>query len=335
MACTKICDSISPAVADPTDYHYGAYTDDGKVWLVSRTGHEQKTCSYFHRVAYNGGYLISFDTKTKKWGEKTTFDAVSNEENMEDVLFAVGSHLLMLLYSRFDGLKYHGLYEWVAESSAWRKIKAFEVEPAAETADEGRNELASVAVADGLYLVVTNGSGNVTISKLFVKTHGDHIDKAEVSSVGSLSEDVRPFHHHGHVVMGGVYKDKLALIGGTHGCGFRWEPNQPTVFRLNDKTAAKLEITGETPPFSYSGSRETVVLPDGRWLHITGSTAHGMTGSTYNGQVWYIDLSKDTLQWEKTPLEVPEDMSAVVVVDMQNKKLFAAGLKMGVFEGQL
>ena len=42
MAFTKIGDSFSPVVADATyavwQTHLGAYTDDGKVWLVSRTG---------------------------------------------------------------------------------------------------------------------------------------------------------------------------------------------------------------------------------------------------------------------------------------------------------
>jgi hypothetical protein len=94
-------------------------------WTFS--GQEQKSVSYYHRIAYTGGYVIDFDTKAKKWGKKATFDGLSEEENMEDVLFAIGSHLLLLLYSRFDGLKYHGLYEWSSSSSSWHKITKFEV----------------------------------------------------------------------------------------------------------------------------------------------------------------------------------------------------------------
>lgn len=89
------------------------------------------------------------------------------------------------------------------------------------------------------------------------------------------------------------------------------------------------------PPFSYSGSRHTAVLPDGRWVHISGASAHGMTGTLYNGQVWQIDLSKNDLRWEKLALEVPEDASEVIAVDLVHKKIFAANLKTGVFEGHL
>lgn len=102
---------------------------------VILSGQEQKSHSYYHRIAYTGGYVVNFDTKTKKWGEKTTYDAISHEENMEDVLFAVGSHLLLLLYSRFDGLKYHGLYEWAAASHNWQKIPGFEVRPPSQIAN--------------------------------------------------------------------------------------------------------------------------------------------------------------------------------------------------------
>lgn len=60
-----------------------------------------------------------------------------------------------------------------------------------------------------------------------------------------------------------------------------------------------------------------------------------MTGTLYNGEVWLVDLSKDQLQWEKTPLEVPKEVSECIVVDTNNKKIFAADLKSGVFEAQL
>jgi hypothetical protein len=119
----------------------------------------------------------------------------------------------------------------------------FQVDSKAEADDPGRNELAVVITPDGLYLVVTGLKSRVTVSKLTVKTHGDHIDNATVTFMGSVAEDSVPFVHSGHVVMGGVYKDKLALIGGTHGCGFRWEPEKPTVFHLGDKSATKLQTT--------------------------------------------------------------------------------------------
>jgi hypothetical protein len=98
-----------------------------------------------------------------------------------------------------------------------------------------------------------------------------------------------------------------------------------------------LALQGESPPFGYSGSRETAVLTDGRWLHISGSTAHGMTGVGYSGEIWQIDLSKDGMHWEKLALQMPSTATDGdnIVVDVKHNKIFIADQKTGVFVGQL
>jgi hypothetical protein len=42
------------------------------------------------------------------------------------------------------------------------------------------------------------------------------------------------------------------------------------------------------------------------WFHLAGHNATGMTGTTFNGQIWALENLEDGPKWEKLSLEVPK-----------------------------
>jgi len=91
------------------------------------SGFDQPTFSYYHRIAFAGGYVINFDVNTNKWSSPITFDRIDEGENLDELLFVVQSHILMLIYARFNGVHFKSLHQWNFESNRWNKIATFEV----------------------------------------------------------------------------------------------------------------------------------------------------------------------------------------------------------------
>ena len=108
----------------------------------------------------------------------------------------------------------------------------------------------------------------------------------------------------------------IFVLGGMHGCGFRWQPDQLIRFEIGTKSTELIEFdkdstTAEKPTFSYMGPFAHAILPSTspprRWLHFAGNNAVGLTGSAFNGQCWALRLEEGGRQpsWERLPVEVP------------------------------
>ena len=97
-----------------------------------------------------------------------------------------------------------------------------------------------------------------------------------------------------------------------------------------------LQIEGGYPPFSYAGSRCTRLLPSGIWIHATGNTAVGMTGTEYCGEIWSLDLKAAGFAWKKLDTEASDcDHIKMLVVVSDDGLLYIIDPKRGVLVGKL
>lgn len=73
--------------------------------------------------------MIDYDIKSNVWSSPTTFDKIVDGagENADEILFVLQSHILMLIFSRFDGVHFKSLYEWNRQSNRWTAIATLEV----------------------------------------------------------------------------------------------------------------------------------------------------------------------------------------------------------------
>uniref|UniRef100_A0A915A7K0 Uncharacterized protein n=1 Tax=Parascaris univalens TaxID=6257 RepID=A0A915A7K0_PARUN len=178
--------------------------------------------------------------------------------------------------------------------------------------DESNNLLANDATTRSQLIVVKQHS-YINNSIFFISV----VD--EIIRIHKLSMD----HHHASLtllhdvsvgdrfrmrtpIMAARCCDEVYVIGGIHGCGFRFDPKTWISFNLVTKSTDVIEVMDDAPPFSFSGSRYTKVLTNDLWVHATGSIARGMTGSAFSGEIWIVDLKSKPLKWKKSDFRVPE-----------------------------
>lgn len=96
---------------------------------------------------------------------------------------------------------------------------------------------------EGIHLVVTDKNGRIYVNRLSIESTDDNIKSATISRMLDVDENVKPFlARMGHVVGGVSYRNRLAMIGGSHGCGFRWEPNRCTIIDADTKAGRIDEV---------------------------------------------------------------------------------------------
>lgn len=99
-------------------------------------------------------------------------------------------------------------------------------------------------------------------------------------------------------------------------------------------THKSFKMENDHPAFSFNGPRYNYVTKNGRWYHATGMTQVGMTGSIFNGEIWYIDLNETIIKWFKAPLVIPKMDVDFMRID-ENDFIFIADKNEGVFKGEI
>jgi len=112
-------------------------------------------------------------------------------------------------------------------------------------ASSGRSEVVLMPSNDvnAVHFAISDSYGHVYVNRLTIVNDDDIIKSAVISRVLDVDENIKPFHARmGHVVSGVAYEHSFALIGGMHGCGFRWQPNRCTVIDVDTKVGRIDEV---------------------------------------------------------------------------------------------
>ncbi|KHN84635.1 hypothetical protein Tcan_06738 [Toxocara canis] len=334
MPFEKIGDPAKTVLQDMEAYHYSALLSD-RFWIFSRKYKEQPHHNWGHRICFSGGYSAYFDIASKQWSSKEDFAAISNEENLEEALFVFNSHIFLLLYTGFGGIKFQNLFRWDFGERNWSKISDFQVEPSNNLVVQEANTHSALIVVrqeqgvkDSIHLVSVVGDV-IRVHKLSVDDR--HASLSLVHGV-SLSNKLGLYTP----IMAARWGDDIYMIGGVHGCGFHFEPKKWIWFDLKTKTSEVIEITDDAPPFRFSGSSYVKVLPNGLWVHATGSVQRGMTNSVFNGEIWTVNLKSKPLKWKKCGIVVPEtDREELVIAISDAGMVYVADNHRGIFAANL
>ncbi|KAH7720016.1 Protein F52E4.5 [Aphelenchoides avenae] len=328
MSFEKVADT--PATVD-AEYH-NTIANNGKIWLFSKKFVNQPSFNYGHHVSLAGGYSTFFDTTTNEWDAegKKDFPAISDREDAEELLFTFRAQIYMLLYSHFGGLQLISLYKFDEKKRAWEKFADLEADAesqpkAADEKSRGSLILADGEAPDGRYLVSFVGH---QISVHLLRLSGS---TPKVEFVGHIPGElnIRNLTPTSAAFSNG----QVDITGGMTGCGFRWDPKHVLRLDVESKHAKLIEIDGDKATFGFSGARTHLVRPEMMsWLHVTGLTHTGMTGSAFNGDIWALTgLITDKPTWEKSGLTVPDvGRDGVVAVDPVSETVYAISKTDGV-----
>lgn len=331
MSFEKIGECANAAVVDADAYHHSAFVRD-RIYLFSKKYVKQPSYNWGHRVSFAGGYSIFFNITDKKWSAKIDFPAISEEENMAESFFALNSKIFILLYRQFGGIEFHKLLFW--NETRWQPVDSFQVasECNVKASKDTRSTLIDVRQESGisdskLFLSVVDQT--ITILQLSFDDHSGSLSVLHTVPDAANPRQVIP-------IMAARWKENVFIIGGIHGCGFRIEPNSWIVSNENTKESKALQINGDKPPFSYSGSRHTDVLPSGLWVHSTGFTAHGMTGAVFSGEIWFLDLKQGNPSWTKSATVVPSvNRDETVIVLSDEGVIYVVNSEEGLLAGKI
>ncbi|VDK30171.1 unnamed protein product [Anisakis simplex] len=73
-------------------------------------------------------------------------------------------------------------------------------------------------------------------------------------------------------------------------------------------------------------------MPNGLWVHPSGSVQEGMTNSAFNGEVWSVVLSQKPLKWHKNSVVIPKlDEQELVIEIADDGMIYVADNHQGVF----
>ncbi|KHJ77290.1 hypothetical protein OESDEN_23090, partial [Oesophagostomum dentatum] len=115
MVFEKVGDSYKNAVSEPCDYNHALIVGD-KIWLFGKKFVSQPTFNWGHHVAFPGTYAVAFDTASNKWEDPHTFHALTNEENVDEVMFVFDGAIHALLYTSFGEVSLKSLHKWTGSS---------------------------------------------------------------------------------------------------------------------------------------------------------------------------------------------------------------------------
>lgn len=107
---------------------------------------------------------------------------------------------------------------------------------------------------------------------------------------------------------------------------------------MHSPLTSAFQVDGDKATFGFSGARTRLVRPaKNSWLHITGLTHSGMTGSVFNGQIWALTgLDTDKPTWAKSALTVPDvGRDGDVVVDPESETVYAISKTAGVQKAKI
>ncbi|KAI3420437.1 hypothetical protein GPALN_003734 [Globodera pallida] len=315
---------------------------DDKLWLFGKKFLDQPTFHWGHYAVFGGGMFDYFDLISGQWGQSQSFQPVSIKENRDEIVFVFGSRIFLLLFVNFGVFNVDSLHCFDMVKGEWNKIADFKknntisedvFEDCASTNATQRNSLIIVkgSTPDGIYFISVSNSISVhflTLSSNF-----------EWKTIGVLQPEELNFTRLKPTHAALIYPI-IFIQGGMEMCGFRWQATSLIKFNLENKLSTINEfgttddgLRLQRPTFSYSGPRASAISRDNKqWLHFTGTNAVGISGTTFNGQLWALtDLNSDRPMWTKLPLEVPETSPTNLLVNYRKatNELFVGAESLG------
>lgn len=205
--------------------------------IRSNVVHQQPSFNNGQRVTHKGGYAIPFDTTSNKWGVPHPFDPLTNEENVDELLFTLNGQIYLLLFANFGQIAPLTLYRWdgkgwtqenlqVRESSSQHAILPFQV-PVLVPASPDSDVRVSAHIVDD-----TDTNGRYVI---FTMEHIIHLYRLSLSNEQAVIEPVADVPK--EVVMVPCRSSSAVRTHGkviisfmSLGCGYRWVKNRFIVF---------------------------------------------------------------------------------------------------------
>ncbi|XGW35241.1 hypothetical protein V3C99_018899 [Haemonchus contortus] len=304
MACEKIGEPVKSVVAEPNDYHQALLTGD-RVWMFGRAFVNQPSHNWGHRIVSAGTYGVAFNLGNNKWEEPHKFPALSNEENISEILFVLNKSIYLLLFTAFGELSMKSVHKWTGSGWESLKLESFQAMPASDP-----SERVTMVVAEGPHegstYLVSNVGHKIRVAHL--KVSDGSVSVTHVVDVPEGSGQM------GAQAVSAVEAGDRLLIGyGVHGCGFRWDNSHVIVCDLNKKTCEGVQIPSEPAPrWGFDGARAHYLSPSGVWIHAAGTVPQGMHGGSFEGSIWALTNLSSTPAWRQLEGSIPTDGDVVI-----------------------
>uniref|UniRef100_A0A914PBC9 Uncharacterized protein n=1 Tax=Panagrolaimus davidi TaxID=227884 RepID=A0A914PBC9_9BILA len=321
-----------------SEEHYTLLTSD-KLWLFSRTFHDQPKYNGGQHVTHKGGYSVYFDLNTQKWSEVEEFNALTMEENVDELVFVHQDKICCLLYSNLGKIEFLQLAVFDVNErqfTMWNEFKNVSVK--AEHEDETFKQrliLADGTLPDNSRILIASIEGNLHLFKISIDFSAK---QASISSAAKYSQEERnsalliPTN-------AAVNNNQVILeFASRGGCLVRWEPTKFDRLTVEDKNFKRIEIKEGPSNFSFMGAKLTSLVGDDQWLHFCGNAQHGMTDRKFIGEVWNLDKAfSSEPEWQKIEgIEVPKEAeNAEFAFDSEKRVLYVIDPKNGLFSAQL
>ncbi|KAK5979198.1 hypothetical protein GCK32_004761 [Trichostrongylus colubriformis] len=226
MVSEKIGEPVKSVVSEPTDYHYALLAGD-HVWMFGRPFFNQPSHNWGQRVALAGTYGVAFNLTNNKWEEPQKFPALTQEENVSEVLFVLNKTIYILLFSAFSELSMKSVHKWTG--TAWEPVK---LESFPKIAADDPSERVTMVVAEGPHedskYLVSNTGRKIRVAQLTLS--GGAVN---IKHVLDVPEDAAMMS--AQAVSAVEAGDRLLIAYGVHGCGFRWEKSRLILLLADDE----------------------------------------------------------------------------------------------------
>ncbi|PAV80754.1 hypothetical protein WR25_03339 isoform C [Diploscapter pachys] len=272
--------------------------------MFTRKFVNQPSFNWGHRPTFAGGYAVCYDTNTNQWGEKKEYPPVSQDENVEEVLFVLNGSIYMLLHPNFGSFSVLLMFKWNGHRFEHTQIfQNFETIRLSDSKTRVEAIACDGEMADVTF-IVANINGDMHVFKL--------TSAGAMELLLKVPDDVNNMR--GQAVSAALFGGKLFIFFGVHGCGFRWEKNRLIVVDVQNKTAQAVQIPGDFsdgPRCGFTGAHARGVHAN-EWIHVGGSEQVGMTGSKFCAFAWKLGELPENPEWKLVAENLPEGELAIV-----------------------
>jgi len=224
------------------------------------------------------------------------------------VLFVFQQQIFMLLYVHFGGFRVASLHRFDELSGNWAKFADVNTLPQNEVpAEQEKGFKQELKRVDG---ISPDGVYFVSFVDHRIRLHLLRLTatSADWEIVAEVDETANPIGL--QPTMATLLDGDVFIMGGVHGCGFRWQPLSLIKVNIASGNASSIAIDSDShkPAFCFSGSAAQAILPAShQWIHFAGRNASGMTGSVFNSEMWALrELNTPHPKWAKLVQHIPD-----------------------------
>uniref|UniRef100_A0AC34QG53 Uncharacterized protein n=1 Tax=Panagrolaimus sp. JU765 TaxID=591449 RepID=A0AC34QG53_9BILA len=330
-------DRLSSTPQLDSDEHLCFYSEK-KIWLISKTYYPVPEQNWGHRIIHKGGYIMFYDLGTSKWSDINHFNKLTDEKQMEELVFTFKEKICVLLFENFGQIKFHQLAvfdEKENEFTTWNEFEGSRIN-IKNTENEVRNPviMADGELPDGSKLLIASVEGTMQLFYLKIDFDSKNatIEKASYHAFDSMLIPI-------HAAAQGPFS--IIEYSNRAACSVNWDPSnhQRLVIEqhVRDEVEPKTRIKGDPPRFAFTGAKLLSLLDNNRWLHIAGFRQKGMTGHEFRGEIWLLEFPfSNEPHWKQIDEELPpEAKDAFLAFDKKTLTLFVIDKNHGIFKKKL